>query len=176
MKVSTKLAVTGNGDVGIRAEPPLIVPIADLVGHRDARRLKLGARGLLESYRRSMPEERRRLRERFRYADMARKVVGVGSVGTRCWGDIAPRTRLERSPFLQAKEARRSVLERFAGRSRFANQGQRVVERQRLMQAASDIFLGWAAVWLQAAVTELRRQEKSASEEDRNVRQRGNRR
>jgi uncharacterized protein (DUF2252 family) len=87
--------------------------------------------------------DRRRLLERYRYADLARKVVGVGSVGTRCWVILLLGSDSSDALFLQAKEAPRSVLERFAGRSEFANQGQRVVQGQRLTQAASDIFLGW---------------------------------
>jgi uncharacterized protein (DUF2252 family) len=138
-----KLAVKGNGEARIRADPPLIVPIADLVDHPGARRLELGARKLLDSYRASLSGDRRRLLERFRYADLARKVVGVGSVGTRCWVILLLGRDSNDPLFLEAKEAPRSVLERFAGRSEFANQGQRVVEGQRLMQAASDIFLGW---------------------------------
>jgi len=138
-----KLAVKGNGEARIRADPPLIVPIADLVDRAGARRLELGARKLLDSYRASLSGDRRRLLERFRYADLARKVVGVGSVGTRCWVILLLGRDSNDPLFLQAKEAPRSVLERFAGRSEFANQGQRVVEGQRLMQAASDVFLGW---------------------------------
>jgi uncharacterized protein (DUF2252 family) len=138
-----KLAVHVNGDARLRADPPLMVPIADLVDRRQARRLELGARKLLESYLRSLSADRRRLVERYRYADLARKVVGVGSVGTRCWV-ILLLGRDEADPlFLQAKEAPRSVLEPFAGATEFSNQGQRVVEGQRLMQVAGDVFLGW---------------------------------
>ncbi|HUO71006.1 MAG TPA: DUF2252 domain-containing protein [Solirubrobacteraceae bacterium] len=138
-----KLAVEGDGDAHIRADPPLIVPIADLADHAGARRLEVGARMLLESYLSSLSGERRRLLARYSYADLARKVVGVGSVGTRCWVVLLVGRDANDALFLQAKEAPRSVLERFAGRSEFSNQGQRVVEGQRLMQAASDIFLGW---------------------------------
>jgi uncharacterized protein (DUF2252 family) len=138
-----RLAVSENGDARIRADPPLIVPIADLVDRSGAFRLELGARRMLESYLGSLPGDRRRLLERFRYVDLARKVVGVGSVGTRCWV-ILLLGRDSRDPlFLQAKEASRSVLERFVGKSEFSNQGQRVVEGQRLMQSVGDIFLGW---------------------------------
>jgi uncharacterized protein (DUF2252 family) len=138
-----KLAVKGDSEARIRADPPLIVPIADLVDRPGARRLELGARKLLDSYLSSLSGDRRRLLERFRYADLARKVVGVGSVGTRCWVVLLLGRDSSDPLFLQAKEAPRSALERFAGRSEFSNQGQRVVEGQRLMQAASDIFLGW---------------------------------
>ncbi len=138
-----KLAVECNGEAHIRAEPPRIVPIADLADGAGARRLELGARVLLDSYLSSLSGDRRRLVARYRYADLARKVVGVGSVGTRCWVILLVGRDGRDALFLQAKEAPRSVLERFAGRSEFSNQGQRVVEGQRLMQTASDIFLGW---------------------------------
>ena len=138
-----KLAVKGNGDPQIRSDPPLIVPIGDLVDGPAARQLERAARKLLDAYRHSLAGDRRRLLERYRYADMARKVVGVGSVGTRSWVILLIGRDSSDPLFLQAKEAPRSVLERFAGRSEFANQGQRVVEGQRLMQAASDICLGW---------------------------------
>ncbi len=140
-----KLAVKGNGDAHIRADPPLIVPIADLPDRRGARALEQDARRLLSSssYLSSLPGDRRRLLERYRYADLARKVVGVGSVGTRCWVILLLGRDSSDPLFLQAKEAPRSVLERYVGRSKHSNQGQRVVEGQRVMQAASDIFLGW---------------------------------
>ena len=138
-----KLAVKADGEARIGADPPLIVPIADLVDGPAAVRLGLAAHKLLDSYLTSLPRDRRRLLERYRYADLARKVVGVGSVGTRCWVILLLGRDSSDPLFLQAKEAPRSVLERFAGRSEFTNQGQRVVEGQRLMQAASDIFLGW---------------------------------
>jgi len=87
--------------------------------------------------------DRRYLLEQYQFIDMARKVVGVGSVGTRCWIALML-GRDETDPlFLQIKEAEASVLSRYVGASKYANQGQRVVAGQRLMQAASDIFLGW---------------------------------
>ncbi len=140
-----KLAVKGNGEAHIRADPPLIVPIADLLDGSGARALEQDARELLSSssYLSSLPGDRRRLLERYRYADLAHKVVGVGSVGTRCWVVLLLGRDSSDPLFLQAKEAPRSVLDRFVGRSEFSNQGRRVVEGQRLMQAASDMFLGW---------------------------------
>jgi uncharacterized protein (DUF2252 family) len=119
------------------------VPIADLVDRAGAARLEASAGKLLESYLASLAGDRRRLLGRYRYVDLARKVVGVGSVGTRCWVILLLGRDSSDPLFLQAKEAPRSVLERFVGTSEFSNQGQRVVEGQRLMQAASDIFLGW---------------------------------
>ena len=138
-----KLVVMDDDSARIRADPPLIVPIADLAERAGARRLERATQKLLDSYRHSLQDDRRRLLERYRYADLARKVVGVGSVGTRCWVILMLGRDGSDPLFLQAKEADRSVLGRFAGRSEFSNQGQRVVEGQRLMQAASDIFLGW---------------------------------
>ena len=137
-----RLAVSDHGEARIRADPPLIVPIADLVDRSQAVRLQLSARKILGSYLGSLPGDRRRLVERFRYVDLARKVVGVGSVGTRCWVILLLGRDSSDPLFLQAKEAKRSALERFVGESEFSNQGQRVVEGQRLMQSASDIFLG----------------------------------
>src|SRR5579864_703886 len=138
-----KLALQEDGEVRIRADPPLIVPIADLVDAAQARRLETAAGKLVIAYLRSLPGDRRRLLERYRYADLARKVVGVGSVGMRCWVILLLGRDASDPLFLQVKETPRSVLERFAGPSEFSNQGQRVVEGQRLMQAASDILLGW---------------------------------
>ena len=138
-----KLAVTDGGEARIAADPPLLVPLEDFIGDSDGRKLERRARALLTSYLASLPADRHRLLERYRYVDMARKVVGVGSVGTRCWVILLFGRDTSDPLFLQVKEAQRSVLERFTGRSTFENQGQRVVEGQRLMQAAGDIFLGW---------------------------------
>ena len=100
-------------------------------------------RDAIRSYRRTLTADRRRLIERFRYVHAARKVVGVGSVGARAW-IVLMLGRDDSDPlFLQIKEARASVLERFLGKSTYAKHGQRVVEGQRLTQAASDILLGW---------------------------------
>jgi hypothetical protein len=125
------------------SDPPLIVPVEELVSSEQAAELLDRMHRLLRTYRRSLLGERRHLLEDFRFAHIAHKVVGVGSVGTRAW-IVLMLGRDDADPlFLQAKEAQASVLAPFVGKSRFANQGQRVVEGQRLMQAASDIFLGW---------------------------------
>jgi uncharacterized protein (DUF2252 family) len=100
---------------------------------------------LIRVYRRTLSGDRRRLLERFRYVDAARKVVGVGSVGTRAWIVLLLGRNDEDPLFLQAKEAQPSVLEPYLGKSRFTSHGQRVVEGQRLVQSASDILLGWVA-------------------------------
>jgi uncharacterized protein (DUF2252 family) len=138
-----KLVVKRNGQTRIRADPPLIVPIEDMLAGAATQRLERAAQKMVESYRASLSGDRCRLLERYRYADLARKVVGVGSVGTRCWVILLLGRDSGDPLFLQAKEAPRSVLEPFTGQSEFQNQGQRVVEGQRLMQAAGDIFLGW---------------------------------
>ena len=106
-----KLAVSGNGEPRIRADPPLIVPIADLLDRSGAVRLELGARRILKSYLESLSGERSRLLERFRYVDLARKVVGVGSVGTRCWVILLLGRDSSDPLFLQAKEAPHSARE-----------------------------------------------------------------
>ncbi|MFC8721938.1 DUF2252 domain-containing protein [Kitasatospora sp. NPDC057198] len=100
-------------------------------------------RSLLADYRATLPEERGRLLDRYRYVDTARKVVGVGSVGTRCFVVLLQGRDADDPLVLQVKEAEASVLEPYAGPSRYPRHGQRVVAGQRLTQAASDIFLGW---------------------------------
>jgi uncharacterized protein (DUF2252 family) len=128
-----------DGEPRIVSEPPLIVPVSELADDGT----EAYVRASFRSYRRSLPSDRRVLLEQFHYVDLARKVVGVGSVGTRCW-ILLMLGRDERDPlFLQFKEAEASVLEPVLGPSGVASHGQRVVEGQRLMQASSDIFLGW---------------------------------
>jgi uncharacterized protein (DUF2252 family) len=123
---------------------PRIVDQPPLLYHVDAKELNERAlAAFFKQYRETLPEERRMLFDRFELVDFALKVVGVGSVGTRCWVVLflaAP----DDSLFLQVKEAGRSVLERYTRHSPVPNNGQRVVVGQRLMQSASDIFLGWS--------------------------------
>jgi uncharacterized protein (DUF2252 family) len=138
-----KLATHVDGDVRILSQPPLIVPLRDLVSAEEAEQAEECMSSLLAAYARSLQGDRRRLVARFRFTDIARKVVGVGSVGTRCFV-VLELGRDDQDPlFLQVKEAERSVLEPYVGKSKFANQGRRVVEGQRMTQAASDIMLGW---------------------------------
>lgn len=127
----------------IISDPPLIVPIEELVSPDDCAVLEDALRKVIRSYRRTLTGDRRHLLERFRYAHAARKVVGVGSVGTRAWIVLMLGNDGGDPLFLQFKEAEASVLEPYLGTSEHANHGQRVVEGQRLMQAASDIMLGW---------------------------------
>jgi uncharacterized protein (DUF2252 family) len=143
MKAFAKLTEVVDGEARIRSDPPLLVPIAELVEDGQADAVHESLRGLIRQYRRTLAGDRRRLLERFRYVDAARKVVGVGSVGTRAWVVLLLGRDNDDPLFLQAKEAQASVLEPFLGKSAFANHGQRVVEGQRLMQAASDVLLGW---------------------------------
>jgi uncharacterized protein (DUF2252 family) len=147
MQAFSKFTHVVDGERRIEANPPLIVPIEDLMtpGMEPAE-VEEVLRGVLRSYRRTLPTDRRHLLEQFNYVHTARKVVGVGSVGTRAWM-LLLLGRDDSDPlFLQAKEAEESVLERFVGKSQYANHGERVVAGQRLMQAASDIFLGWDRV------------------------------
>ena len=143
LRAFAKLTTLVDGEPRIASDPPLIVPIEEIVSGADKDELEEFVRGVIRSYRRTLSADRRQLLERFRYVHAARKVVGVGSVGTRVW-IVLMLGRDEQDPlFLQLKEAQPSVLEPFLGKSSFNNHGQRVVEGQRLTQAASDIMLGW---------------------------------
>jgi uncharacterized protein (DUF2252 family) len=143
LRAFAKLTELVDGRPRIVNDPPLIVPIEQLAGAEDPVRLDAGIQAVVRYYRSTLPPDRRRLLERYRYVDAARKVVGVGSVGTRVW-IVLMLGRDDGDPlFLQMKEAQPSVLEPHLGRSRFANHGRRVVEGQRLMQPTSDIMLGW---------------------------------
>jgi uncharacterized protein (DUF2252 family) len=136
-----------DGRPEIVADPPLIVPLRDLVGDGiDTTELHEQLREMLTVYRTTLEPERRVLFDQYRLVDFARKVVGVGSVGTRSWMALLLGDDEHDPLFLQAKEAGPSVLEEFVGPSEYANAGQRVVVGQRLMQAVSDIFLGWVRV------------------------------
>ena len=121
----------------------MIVPVEELLPPGDAAKFLETLHDLIRSYRRTLQGDRKHLLEDFRFVHLARKVVGVGSVGTRAWIVLMLGRDGQDPLFLQAKEAQASVLEPFVGKSRYANHGQRVVEGQRLMQASSDIFLGW---------------------------------
>jgi uncharacterized protein (DUF2252 family) len=143
LKAFAKLTEIVDGEPRIIGDPPLLVPIESLAGPERAKTIGDEFRTLMRKYRESLPIDRRLLLERFRYAHAARKVVGVGSVGTRAWIVLMLGRDNDDPLFLQAKEAQPSVLEPFLGESEFSNHGQRIVEGQRLMQAASDILLGW---------------------------------
>lgn len=137
-----KLTRMVDGEPRIVHEPPLVVPIEEVVGV-DREQLLETIRSMVASYRETLSAETRYLISRYRMVDVARKVVGVGSVGTQCW-IVLLIDRQSGSPLmLQVKEAQPSVLEAFLKKGPFRHQGHRVVAGQRLMQAASDVFLGW---------------------------------
>jgi uncharacterized protein (DUF2252 family) len=143
LKAFDRLVHEVDGEPRIISDPPLLVPARELVS--DDRRHELEERILemLGRYRESLKGDRRHLFDSYRFVEMARKVVGVGSVGTRAWVILMMGHDGHDPLFLQAKEAEASVLEPYVGASEFGNHGERVVEGQWLMQASSDILLGW---------------------------------
>jgi uncharacterized protein (DUF2252 family) len=142
MKAFEKLTEEVDGEYRIKSDPPVVVPLRDMLAE-DFEETRAWLEDRVRIYRRTLQPDRRRLIESYRLVDFARKVVGVGSVGTRCWIALLLGRDAADPLFLQIKEAEASVLEPHAGRSGFANHGQRVVEGQRLLQASSDILLGW---------------------------------
>jgi uncharacterized protein (DUF2252 family) len=146
MKAVGKLTAMVDGRRRIISDPPLIVPIEEVFAGVQADAIYQLLRAVLGKYRRTLQSDRRHLLEQFTLVQVARKVVGVGSVGTRAWIVLMDAGDGVEPLFLQAKEAQPSVLADYCGRSQYANQGERVVAGQHLMQAQSDIFLGWARV------------------------------
>lgn len=147
MQAFSKLTRIVDGEPRIVAEPPLIVPLRDLMdGEQSGEQFFAELQERLRAYRSSLVHDRRVLVEEYRLVDFARKVVGVGSVGTRAWIALMLGRDGSDPLFLQMKEAEASVLERFLSKSPFSNHGERVVAGQRLMQASSDIFLGWVHI------------------------------
>jgi uncharacterized protein (DUF2252 family) len=146
LKAFSKLTTVVDGELRFMSDPPLITQIEEVLGSEDAHQMSDQIATVIRSYRRTLPGDRRKLLERYRFVHAARKVVGVGSVGTRAWIALFVGRDTGDPLVLQLKEAQRSVLEPFLGKSDYANCGQRVVEGQRLMQASSDILLGWIRV------------------------------
>ena len=143
LEALAKLTRLVDGRRRLVSDPPLLVPIDELVGEAEARRNEQQASSLFDAYRESLQASRRELAVRFRFAGLARKVVGVGSVGTRAWV-VLLLGRDDGDPLLmQVKEAQPSVLEHYLDCRPYANAAERVVEGQRLMQSSSDILLGW---------------------------------
>jgi uncharacterized protein (DUF2252 family) len=138
-----KLTTAADGQRRIISDPPMIMPIEDVFADIQADAIYAEIRTVLGKYRRTLQSDRRHLLEQFTLVQVARKVVGVGSVGTRAWILLMDAGDGTEPLFLQAKEAQPSVLAEFCGHSQYANQGERVVAGQHLMQAESDIFLGW---------------------------------
>jgi uncharacterized protein (DUF2252 family) len=143
MQALGKLTTVVDGQRHIIADPPMIVPIEQVFSDVQADALYEQLRAVLNKYRRSLQSDRRHLLEQFAMVQVARKVVGVGSVGTRAWVVLMETGDGIEPLFLQAKEAQPSVLAAYCGRSKYRNEGERVVAGQHLMQAQSDIFLGW---------------------------------
>jgi uncharacterized protein (DUF2252 family) len=143
LRAVKKLTERVDGELRFRSVPPLLVPLRELLDTPDARDEEEYIRELLDEYAASLSVDRRYLFGTYRFVDMARKVVGVGSVGTRAWVFLLVGRDGKDPLVLQAKEAQASVLERHLGASEFANHGERVVRGQRISHAASDIFLGW---------------------------------
>lgn len=147
-KALQKLTTTdANGEISFLSNPPFMEPFDEVVGTEDRDAYQQAAQAALVDYRRSLISDRRVLFSGYRVVDLARKVVGVGSVGTRCWVMLLMADQDESDVLmLQLKQAQASVLEQYLGPSRARHHGRRVVDGQRVMQAASDILLGWTQV------------------------------
>jgi uncharacterized protein (DUF2252 family) len=143
MQALRKLTTMAGGQRRIISDPPMIVPVEEVFSDVQADAIYEQLRAVLGKYRRTLQSDRRHLLKQFTLVQMARKVVGVGSVGTRAWVLLMDSGDGVEPLFLQAKEAQPSVLAGYCGRSQHTNQGERVVAGQHLMQAQSDIFLGW---------------------------------
>jgi uncharacterized protein (DUF2252 family) len=146
LRAKAKLTEVVDGTLRIRNDPPLLVPSEQYYSETDHVGITEIIRGALRAYRQTLTPDRRTLLEGYQYVDMARKVVGVGSVGMRAWVVLMVGRDQGDPLFLQVKEAEASVLESHLKRSTYRYHGRRVVEGQRLMQASSDIFLGWHRV------------------------------
>jgi uncharacterized protein (DUF2252 family) len=134
-----------DGRYRIVSQPPIVIPARDLAAAAGVSSSEVDqlVRDQFRAYRATLRDDQRQLLERFQIVDMARKVVGVGSVGTLAFIVLLQGRDTDDPLFLQIKEAMPSVLEAFLPRSRYQLHGKRVVQGQRMMQAASDIFLGW---------------------------------
>ena len=146
LQALSKLAELVDGKYRIVSRPPIVVPLRDLAATDYGLAPEAVEKALhdqFRAYRQTLQNDRRQLLERYELVDMARKVVGVGSVGTRAWIVLLQGRDGQDPLFLQVKEATASVLEDHLPKSRFRQPGERVVQGQRMMQAASDIFLGW---------------------------------
>ena len=145
-KALSKLTTQANGQRRIISDPPLIEPVEQVFADAQASAIYKQIRETLGKYQRTLQSDRKHLLEQFTLVQVARKVVGVGSVGTRCWIALMDAGDGTEPLFLQPKEAQASALAAYCGRSHYASHGERVVAGQLLMQAESDIFLGWTRV------------------------------
>ncbi len=146
VRALSKLCRTVDGELRIVGDPPLITPIEDVVPGAEQQHLEDVVQRMIRTYQRTLPQDRRNLLASYRYVHAARKVGGVGSVGTRSWILLMIGRDNNDPLFLQFKEAQPSVLEPFLGKSQYVEHGQRIVEGQRMMQAAADVMLGWARI------------------------------
>ena len=146
MKAQRKLTTQTDGQRRIISDPPLIEPVEEVFPGAQASAIYKLIREMLGKYQRTLQSDRKHLLEQFTLVQLARKVVGVGSVGTRCWIALMDAGDGTEPLFLQPKEAQASALAAYCGRSHYASHGERVVAGQHLMQAESDIFLGWTHV------------------------------
>ena len=146
MKAQRKLTTVTDGQRRIISDPPLIEPVEEVFADEQASAIYEQIHGMLGEYQRTLQSDRRHLLEQFTLVQAARKVVGVGSVGTRCWIALMDAGDGTEPLFLQPKEAQASALAAYCGRSTYDSHGERVVAGQLLMQAESDIFLGWTHV------------------------------
>jgi len=146
LRALAKLTVMVDGEPRIVSQPPLLEPASELLEGESLANFNKTIHEFLRNYAMSLSDDRRHLLEEYEFRQIARKVVGVGSVGLRSWVVLATGRDNTDPLFLQLKQAEASVLERFVGRSRYRNHGRRVVEGQRLTQAASDSLLGWYKV------------------------------
>lgn len=142
---AAKLAHYEGDRLRFNINPPELVPIDRLAHYADVDALQARIDTLLENYKDSLYDDRRRVLEHYRYHDAARKVVGVGSVGQRAWVAILTGRDIDDPLILQMKEATDSVLERFCGKSPYATHGERVVQGQKLIQSTADVLLGWSS-------------------------------
>jgi len=143
LRALTKLAIEVDGHYRLKSDPPNLVPLRELAPDRKPREIRELVNAAFEGYQESLPDSIATLTGRYQLVDVALKVVGVGSVGTRCFVALFKGRDREDPLFLQIKQAGKSVLEEYLPPSRYDHSGRRVVEGQRLMQAASDSFLGW---------------------------------
>ncbi len=146
LRAFDKLIDTSGGEPRFRSDPPVLVPARDMFDGKELSTLLTTIDKTIGLYRRTLARDRRVLLDRYRFVDLARKVVGVGSVGTRCWVALLVGDSESDPLFLQVKEAKPSVLEAHLGKTKYSQNGQRVVEGQRLIQSSPDVFLGWEQV------------------------------
>lgn len=142
-KATQKLTVREENRLVFKSDPPQLVPIDQIEAYTDTDALQERLQQLFENYRNSLYDDRKHVLNQYHYHDTARKVVGVGSVGTRAWVSVLTGRDIDDTLMLQMKEATESVLERFVGHSSYATHGERVVQGQKLIQTTADILLGW---------------------------------